>query len=122
MFIVAPIVLGFLCLAIVLLFSLLVLQSSYVDERVRYIPLNSSLIRLIPHIPKSSFLDLSFTYGIVSSQIYDKQDDFNFETVNFLFLMGMFLTPLPMVHTLHLFVLPKYVLMLMTSTTETKGF
>ena len=33
-------------------------------------------------------LDLSFTYGIVSTQIYDKRDDFIFEIVNFTFLGG----------------------------------
>ena len=31
-------------------------------------------------------LNLSISNGIVSSQIYDKRDDFNFEIVNFLFL------------------------------------
>ena len=31
---------------------------------------------------------MSITNGIVSSKIYDKQDDFNFEIVNFLFLDG----------------------------------
>ena len=33
-------------------------------------------------------LNLSITYGIVSSKIYDKRDDFNFEIVNFPFLDG----------------------------------
>ena len=33
-------------------------------------------------------LNLSITNGIVSSTIYDKQDDFNFEIVNFPFLDG----------------------------------
>ena len=39
---------------------------------------------------KAPFLDLnlSITNGIVSSKIYDKQDDFNFEIVNFPFLGG----------------------------------
>ena len=45
-----------------------------------------------------SDLNLSITNVIVSSKIYDKRDDFNFEIVNFLFLMAMFLAPLPMVH------------------------
>ena len=31
-------------------------------------------------------LNLSITHGIVSSKIYDKQDNFNFEIVNFPFL------------------------------------
>ena len=66
-------------------------------------------------------LNLSITNGIVSSKIYDKQDDFNFEIVNFpFFLMEMFLALLPMVYIfLSLFVLLECVLMLMTSTTET---
>ena len=33
-------------------------------------------------------LNLSIANGIVSSKIYDKQDDFNFEIVNFPFLDG----------------------------------
>ena len=33
-------------------------------------------------------LNLSITNGIVSSKIYDKRDDFNFEIVNFRFLDG----------------------------------
>ena len=33
-------------------------------------------------------LDLSITNGIISSKIYDKCDDFNFEIVNFPFLDG----------------------------------
>ena len=65
-------------------------------------------------------LNLSITNGIVSSKIYDKRDDFNFEIVNFPFVMEMFLALLPMVYIfLNLFVLLEYVLMLMTLTTET---
>ena len=39
---------------------------------------------------RAPFLDLnlSITNGIVSSKIYDKRDDFNFEIVNFPFLGG----------------------------------
>ena len=33
-------------------------------------------------------LNLSITNGMVSSKIYDKRDDFNFEIVNFSFLGG----------------------------------
>ena len=36
----------------------------------------------------SLVLNLSISNGIVSSKIYDKQDDFNFEIVNFQFLEG----------------------------------
>ena len=65
-------------------------------------------------------LNLSITNGIVSFKINDKRDDFNFEKVNFPFLMEMFLAPLPMVYIfLSLFVLLECVLMLMNSTTET---
>ena len=64
-------------------------------------------------------LKLSITNRIVSSKIYDKRDDFNFEIVNFPFLMEMFLAHLPMVYIfISLFVLLKCVLMLMISTTE----
>ena len=68
------------------------------------------------------FLDLNLliTNGIVSSKIYDKRDDFYFEIVNFPFLDGGVPRPLPMVYIfLSLFGLLEYVLMLMTSTTET---
>ena len=39
---------------------------------------------------KLRFLDLnlSITNGMVSSKIYDKREDFNFEIVNFSFLDG----------------------------------
>ena len=57
---------------------------------------------------------------IVSTKINEKRDDLNFETVNFNFLIEMFLAPLPTVYTFRiLFVLQDYALMLMTSTTET---
>ena len=65
-------------------------------------------------------LNLSITNGIVSSKIYDKRDDFNFEIVNFTFLMEMLLAPLPMMYIcFSLFVLQERDLMLMNSTTET---
>ena len=44
-------------------------------------------------------LDLFITNGIVSTKIYNKQDEFNFEIVNLHFLMEMFLAPLPIVYT-----------------------
>ena len=66
-------------------------------------------------------LNLSITNGKVSSKIYDKSDEFNFEIVNFPhFLMEMFLALLPMVYIfLRLFDLLECVLKLMTSTAET---
>ena len=65
-------------------------------------------------------LNLSITNGIVSSKIYDKRYDFNFEIVISHFLMEIFLALLPMVYIfLSLFVLLECVLMLMISTKET---
>ena len=37
----------------------------------------------------------------LSTKLYDKRDDFNFEIVNFPFLDGEILAPLPMVYTFH---------------------
>ena len=52
--------------------------------------------------------------------IYDKQDTFNFEIVNFQFLDGDVPHHLPMVYTFsELFVLLAYSLMLVSSTIET---
>ena len=57
----------------------------------------------------------------LSAKEVHKQDDFNFEIVNFPFLDGDVSHSLPMVYTFpNLFVLPEYVLVLRTSTTETK--
>ena len=66
-------------------------------------------------------VNLSITNGIVSSRIYDKRDDFNFEIVNFPFLDGdVPCSPTYGVYiSLSLFVLLECILMLMTSTTET---
>ena len=60
---------------------------------------------------------LSITNGIVSAKIHDKREDLNFEIIIVHFLMEMFLAPLSMVY---LFVLQKYVLMLMNAKTEIK--
>ena len=46
------------------------------------------LIVSIPDLCNLITLNLSITNGIVSSKIYDKQDDFNFEIVNFPLLDG----------------------------------
>ena len=40
-------------------------------------------------------VDLSITNGIVSTKIYDKRNDFNFEIVHFPFLDGDVPCPLP---------------------------
>ena len=66
------------------------------------------------------FLDMNLSNGIVSSKIYNKRDDFNFEIVNFPFLDGEVSRSLSYgVYILSLSVLLECVLMLMTSTTET---
>ena len=65
-------------------------------------------------------LNLSITNGIVSSKIYDKPDDFNFEIVNFPFFDGdVPRSPSYVYIFLSLFVLLECVLMLRISTTET---
>ena len=53
----------------------------------RYL-INSISSRLLPD------LDLSITYDIVSSKIYDKRDDLDFELMNFPFLEGVVLRKL----------------------------
>ena len=71
---------------------------------------------------KAPFLDLnlSMTNGSVSSEIYDKRDDFNFEIVNFPFLDGDVLRSLSYgVYISQLILMLECVPMLMTSTTET---
>ena len=53
-------------------------------------PTELQLIKANSSDTEAPFLDLnlSITNGIVSSKIYDKRDDFNFEIVNFPFLDG----------------------------------
>ena len=63
---------------------------------------------------QAPFLDLNLfiTNDIVSSKIYDKRDDINFEIVNFHFLMQMILAPHHIVYIfLCLIVLQECVLM-----------
>ena len=102
---------------------LLNIDNPYFEQMVGQIyPTELQLNKANSSDTEVSFLDmnLSITNGVVSSEIYDKRDDFNFEIVNFPFLMEMFPALLPMVYIfLSLFVLLEYVLMLMTSTTET---
>ena len=68
---------------------------------------------------EAPFLDLNLciTNGIVSSKMYGKRDDFNFEIVNFPFLDGDVLRSPS--YNVSLFLLQERVLMLMTSTKET---
>ena len=68
---------------------------------------------------KAAFLDLhlSISNDIVSTKIYDKRDDFDFEIVNFPFLDVMFLVLHPMEYiSLNSFVLLEHLAMLLTST------
>ena len=102
--------------------DLLNIDNPYFEQMVGQIyPTELQLNKANSSDTEASFLDLnlSITNGIVSSKIYDKRDDFNFEIVNIPFL-EMFLALLPMVYIfLSLFVLLECALMLMTSTTET---
>ena len=59
--------------------------------QVKYTLQSPNLIKLIPiTLTKTTFLDLhlSISNDIVSTEIYDKRDDFDFEIVNFPFLDG----------------------------------
>ena len=104
--------------------DLLNIDNPYFEQMVGQIyPTELQLNKANSSDTKALFLDLnlSITNGIVSSKIYDKRDDFNFEIVNFPFLDGdVPRSFLPMVYIfLNLFVLLECALMLMTSTTET---
>ena len=68
---------------------------------------------------EAAFLDLhlSISNDIVSTKLYDKCDDFDFEIVNIPFLDGMFLALHPMESiSLNSFVLLEHLAMLLTST------
>ena len=70
---------------------LLNIDNPYFEQMVSQIyPTELQLNKENPSDTEAPFLnlDLSFTYGIVSTQIYDKRDDFIFEIVNFTFLDG----------------------------------
>ena len=67
------------------------IDNSYFEQMVGQIyPTELQLNKAYSSDTEAPFLDLnlSITNGIVSSKIYDKQDDFNFEIVNFPFLDG----------------------------------
>ena len=68
---------------------------------------------------EAAYLDLhlSIVNDIVSTNIYDKRDDFDFEIVNFPFLMVMFLALHPIESiSLNSFVLLEHLAILLTST------
>ena len=71
--------------------DLLNIDNPYFEQMVGQIyPTDLQLDKANSSDTEAPFLDLnlSITIGIVSSKIYDKQDDFNFEIVNFPFLDG----------------------------------
>ena len=71
--------------------DLLNIDNPYFEQLVGQIyPTDLQLNNANPSDSEAPFsdLNLSITIGIVSSKIYDKRDDFNFEILNFLFLDG----------------------------------
>ena len=73
--------------------DLLNIDNTYFEQMVGQIyPTELQLNKANSSDTEAPFLDLnlSITNGIVSSKIYDKRDDFNFEIVNFPFLDGDF--------------------------------
>ena len=71
--------------------DLLNIDNPYFEQMVGQIyPTELQLNKTNSSDTEAPFLDLnlSITNGIVSSKIYDKRDDFNFEIVNFPFLDG----------------------------------
>ena len=71
--------------------DLLNIDNPYFEQMVGQIyPTELQLNKANSSYTEARFLDLnlSITNGIVSSKIYDKRDDFNFEIVNFHFLDG----------------------------------
>ena len=71
--------------------DLLNIDNPYFEQMVCQIyPTELQLNKAIFSDTEAPFLDLnlSITNGIVSSTLYDKRDDFNFEIVNFQFLDG----------------------------------
>ena len=70
---------------------------------------------------EAAFLDLNLSIhnDIVSTKIYDKRDDFNFDIVNFPFLDGD--VPLMVYIYLNLFALPEHLRMLLTSIIVTNS-
>ena len=71
--------------------DILNIDNVYFDNMISQIyPLQLQLSKANTSDTEATFLDLhsSISYNIVSTQIYDKRDDFDFEIVNFPFLDG----------------------------------
>ena len=104
--------------------DLLNIDNPYLEQMIGQIyPTELQLNKANSSGTKALFLDLnlSITNGIVSSKIYYKRDDFNFEIVNFPFLDGD--VPCSPSYGVYISQLIRFarvcVLMLTTSTTET---
>ena len=100
--------------------DILNINNIYFDNMVSQIyPSKLKLNKANTSDTKAAFLDLhlSITNDIVSTKIYDKRDDFDFEIVNFPFLVVMFLALHPMESiSLNSFVLLEHLAVLLTST------
>ena len=98
--------------------DILNINNVYFDNMVSQIyPSELQLNKANASDTEAAFLDLhlSISNDIVSTKIYDKRDDFDFEIVNFPFKMVMFLVLHPMESiSLNSFVL--HLAMLLTST------
>ena len=97
------------------------IENPYFEQMVGQIyPTELQLNKANSSDTEAPFLDLnlSVTNGIVSSKIYDKRDDFNFEIVYFPFLDGY--VPRSPSYGVYISQLIRFArIMLMTSTTET---
>ena len=100
--------------------DILNINNVYFDNMVSQIyPSELQLNKANASDTEAVFLDLhlSISNDIVSTKIYDKRDDFDFEIVNFPFLDVMFLVLHPMESiSLISFVLLEHLAMLLTST------
>ena len=102
--------------------DILNINNDYFDNMVSQIyPSELQLNEANTFDKEATFLDLhlSISNDIVSSKIYDKRQDFDFEIVNVPFQMVMFLALHPMESlSLNLFVLLEHLTMLLTTTLE----
>ena len=99
--------------------DLLNIDNIYFEQMVhRIYPAELQLNKANASDNEAAFLDLNLSIhnDTVSTKIYDKRDDFDFDIVNFHFLMVMSLgVPLMEYIYLNLFTLPEHLHMLMTS-------
>ena len=100
--------------------DILNINNVYFDNMVSQIyPSELQLNKASTSDTEATFIDfhLSISIDIVSTKIYDKREYFDFEIVNFPFLIVMYLTLYPIDSiSLNLFVLLEHLSMLLTST------